>query len=171
MAQAGVALLLVLTAGGCANGQTNVTLPTSSPTVTARPSPISAEEAVRQSYTRYWAVLPEAEHADSESRRRQLLSGYATEPQLSTALRGINDLHAKDLTSAGYVMVHITKVHVEDARATVWDCQDATKALVQQRSTGRTVSRGVPNDQLRATLTRGSDGQWRIERFSPLKRC
>jgi hypothetical protein len=170
----------VLIAGGCGGGHRDATLPTTSapgaPSVSSSPtsaeaSPTSAEAAIRQSYTQYWAVLPQAEHADSESQRHQLLADYATDPQLGIALRGIDDLHGKDLTSAGHVVVHIEKVQVSTDKATLWDCQDATKALIQKRSTGKTISRGVPNDHLRATLTRGSDGRWRISQFAPLSRC
>jgi hypothetical protein len=134
-------------------------------------SATSVQDAIKQSYTQYWAVLPQAEHADSDSRRRQLLAEHSTEPQLSTALRGIDDLHAKDLTSSGYVVVHIRKVQVNGDTATVEDCQDATKALILKRSTGQAISRGIPNDLIRATLARGSDGQWRISRFGPRSRC
>lgn len=169
----GVALVLVLAIGACSDDDRDVALPSTSPPAApgSSASLTSAEEVVKCSYTQYWAVLPQAEQADSETLRRQLLSEYAAEPQLSTALRGINDLHAKDLTSSGYVVVHITKVQVNGGTATVWDCQDATKALIRKRSTGQTLSRGIPNDHVRATLSRGSDGRWRISRFSPLTRC
>lgn len=140
----GVGLLLVLLAA-CSSGHHDAKLPTGPasrpPAVSA--SPTSAEDAVRQSYTQYWAVLPQAEHADSGAQRRALLADYAIDPQLSTALRGIDDLHGKDLTSSGYVVVHIKKVQLKASTATVWDCQDATKALIQKRSTGKAVSRGV----------------------------
>jgi hypothetical protein len=172
-AGSGTGLLLVLLTGACDSRHQNVILPTGSapgaPSVSA--SPTSAEDAVRQSYTRYWAVLPDAEHADSETRRRQLLAGYSTDPQLTTALQGIDDLHGKDLTSSGYVVVHIEKVQLGIETATVWDCQDATKALIQKRSTGKLISRGVPNDHIQATLSRGSDGRWRISKFAPLSHC
>jgi hypothetical protein len=168
-----VGVTLVLLLGGCSNGDRDVSLPSTAPpgAPSASVSPTSVEDAVKQSYTQYWKVLPQAEHADSESRRRQLLVQYSTEPQLSTALRGINDLHAKDLTSSGYVVVHIKKVQVNGDKATVEDCQDATKALIRKRSTGQVISRGVPNDRIRATLKRGSDGRWRISRFGPRSRC
>jgi hypothetical protein len=169
----GVGLLLVLLASACGGGHHDATLPTvpASSAPAASASPTSAEDAIRQSYTQYWAVLPQAEHADSESWRRQLLSTYAIDPQLSTALRGIDDLHGRDLTSSGYVVVHIKKVQAGASTATVWDCQDATKALIRKRSTGKAVSRGVSHDYVRATLSRGSDGRWRISKFAPLAHC
>jgi len=160
-------------AASCGADERTVPLPSGS--ARGAPSPgtatQSAEDAIKHAYTQYWAVLPQAEQADSERRRRELLAPFATEPQLSTALRGINDLHARDLTSSGHVVVHIRDVRINGATATVWDCQDARKALIHKRSTGETISRGVPNDYIRATLSRGSDGQWRISRFSPLERC
>jgi hypothetical protein len=168
-----IGLLLVVLAGACGGRHPNAILPSTSdagaPRVSA--SPGSAEDAIKQSYTRYWAVLPEAEHADSETHRRQLLSDYSTDPQLTIALQGIDDLHGKDLTSSGYVIVHIEKLQIGGATAMVWDCQDATKALIRKRSTGKIISRGVPNDHLQATLSRGSDGRWRISKFAPLSHC
>jgi hypothetical protein len=169
----GVGLLLALLASACSSGHHDAKLPTgpasSPPAVSAAPT--SAEDAVRQSYAQYWAVLPQAEHADSESQRRKLLADYAIDPQLSTALRGIDDLHGKDLTSSGYVVVHIKKVQLGAGTASVWDCQDATKALIRKRSTGKAVSRGVSHDYVQATLSRGSDGRWRISKFAPLAHC
>lgn len=169
----GVGLLVVVLSGACSSRHHNAILPTRSdpgaPSVSA--SPTSADDAIRQSYTRYWAVLPDAEHADSETRRRQLLADYSTDPQLTIALQGIDDLHGKDLTSSGYVVVHIEKVQLGNDTATVWDCQDATKALIRKRSSGKIISRGVPNDHVRATLSRGSDGRWRISKFAPLSHC
>lgn len=170
----GAGVLLALLAGGFAggcSGHHDVALPTKTPPSAPSATPTSAEDAVRQSYTQYWAILPQAEHADNDASRRELLARYSTEPQLSTALHGIDDLHSKDLTSSGYVVVHIQSVQVSGDQATVWDCQDATNALIQQRSTGKTLSRGVPNDHIRAALSRGSDGQWRISQFAPLSRC
>jgi hypothetical protein len=169
----GVGLVLALLAGACGHGHHDVTLPTSSGNTApnASPSPTTAEDAIRQSYTQYWVVLPKAEHTDSESQRRRLLADYAVDPQLSTALRGIDDLHGRDLTSSGYVIVRIKKVQLVAGTATVWDCQDATHALIQKRSTGKAVSRGVSHDYLRATLLRGSDGRWRISKFAPLAHC
>jgi hypothetical protein len=168
----GTVLLLVLLTSACDGRHQNAILPTrSDPGAPSVSVSTSAEDAVRQSYSRYWAVLPDAEHADSETRRRQLLADYSTDPQLTTALQGIDDLHGKDLTSSGYVVVHIEKVQLGIDTATVWDCQDATKALIQKRSTRKIISRGVPNDHVQATLSRGSDGRWRISKFAPLSHC
>src|SRR4051812_40483988 len=94
-AWSGVALLFVALTSGCSARRGDAILPTSSapdaPSVSA--SPAGSDAAVRQSYTGYWAVLPKAEHSDSATRRRQLLADYAIDPQLATALQGIDDLH------------------------------------------------------------------------------
>lgn len=168
----GVGLLLVLSAGACGHGHHDATLPSTSartaPAVSA--SPTSDEDAVRQSYSRYWAVLPEAEHA-AEERRRQLLASYATNPQLSTLLRNIKNLHTKHQTSWGYAVVHIESVRVKAGEATVRDCQDSSHAGLMDTRTGKKTSLGVPKDPLSATLVRGTDGQWRINGFSAPGRC
>jgi hypothetical protein len=150
-----------------------VTLPTTSapgaPRVSS--SPTSAEDAVRQSYTQYWAVLPQAEQTPDEARRRQLLAAYATEPQLGTVLRNIKNLHTKNQTSWGYVVVHIESVQVNGDTATVRDCQDSSNAGLMDTKTGKKTSRGVPKDPLSATLQRGTDERWRINGFSIPGHC
>jgi hypothetical protein len=169
----GAGLLLVLVAGACGHGHHDATLPTASaptaPSVSA--SPTSVEDAVKQTYSQYWVVLPQAEQAATPDRRRQLLADYATQPLLGQVLSNIDKLHSKHLTSSGYVVVHVERVQVSGSKATVWDCQDSTRALLKNTSTGQVTSRGTPNDHLQATLTRGSDGRWRISKFSPLGRC
>ena len=173
LAWSGASLLLALGVGACSHKHPDAALPTSTApdAPNASTSPTSSDSAVRQSYTGYWSALPRAEHAIDEKQRRQLLEKYSIDPQLSKALQGINDLHSKGLTSSGYVVVHIEKVQMANDTATVWDCQDATKALIQKGKTGKAVSRGVPNDHIRATLSQGSDGQWRISKFAPLSHC
>lgn len=168
-----VAFFCVALTVACGGKHRDAILPTGSahdaPSVTA--SPVSADDAVRQSYTGYWAALPRAEHADDATLRRQLLTDYAMDPQLTNALQGIDDLHNKGLTSSGYVVVHIQKVQLGGDAATVWDCQDTTKAVIQKSGTGEIVSHGDPKDLIRATLSRGSDGRWRISKFASLSRC
>ncbi|GAA4101041.1 hypothetical protein [Actinomadura miaoliensis] len=169
---AGVALLLVL-AGSCSNGDRKTVLPSTSPpeAPTTSTATTSVEDAVRHAYTQYWMALPQAEQSSSNERRRQLLGEYATQPLLDDVLRNIDQLHARNLTSSGHIVVHIQKVQIGGNRATVWDCQDSTNAQVKNSRTGQVTSRGTPNDHLRATLARGSDGRWRINRISPLGRC
>lgn len=166
------ACLILVLASACGGGRHDVALPTKvsdGPGPSA--SPTSADEAISQAYARYWAVLPDAEHADSKVRRQQILADYLIDPQLSTALHGIDDLHQQGQTSSGYVIVHIKKIQVDGDAAKLWDCQDATKALLRKRSTGKIISRGVPNDHFRAALSRGSDGRWRISKFTVLGAC
>jgi hypothetical protein len=170
---AGVGVLLVLVVGACGKSHHAVALPTTSapaaPSVSA--SPTSAEDAVRQSYTQYWAVLPRAEQEVDGERRRQLLADYAAEPQLGTVLRNIENLHAKNQTSWGYVVVHIQSVQVAGNAATVRDCQDSSNAGLMDSKTGKKTSRGVLKDPLSATLVRGTDERWRISGFSIPGHC
>lgn len=168
-----VGALFVLIAGACGKSHHAVALPTTSapgaPSVSA--SPASPEDAVRQSYTQYWAVLPRVEQESDEGRRRQLLAPYATEPQLGTVLQNIKNLHAKNQTSWGYVVVHIESVQVTGNTATVKDCQDSSNAGLMDSKTGKKTSRGVSKDPLSATLERGTDERWRISGFSIPGHC
>lgn len=169
----GVGLLVALLTAACGGGHHDVTLPsTSAPGAPSVPaSPTSVEDAVKQVYSQYWVVLPQAEQATSPDRWRQLLADYAAQPLVDQVSSNIDKLHAKNLTSSGYVVVHIEKVQVKSDQASVWDCQDSTHALLTNSKTGQVTSRGTPNDHIRAMLTWGSDGRWRISKFSPLGRC
>ena len=92
--------MLVLLASGCSKGHRDVALPSAStpntPGITT--SSASAEETVRQVYTKYWQVLPQAEQADSRERRHQLLADYAVPSLVDEVSSNIDRLHAKDLT-------------------------------------------------------------------------
>lgn len=168
----GVGLLILLVAG-CGGGGHDVRLPTTS--APAAPpgsaSPVSADAAVRQSYTQYWATLPQAEHQATAGDQRRLLSRYATDPLLSEVIVNIGKLHASDVTSEGYVVVHVEKVQVTGANAEVVACQDSTHAFLKNTRTGKITVRGGPKDHARAVLIRGADGQWRVKRIFPLGTC
>jgi hypothetical protein len=166
--------LLMLAAVGCGGSDRgDVGLPTSSPPAAPSQSsaPVSADAAVRESYTRYWATLPQAEHEATEGGQRQLLSRYATDPLLSEVIANIGKLHSSDVTSEGYVVVHIEKVQVNGANAELRACQDSTHAFLRNTRTGKITNRGGSNDHARAVLIRGADGQWRVKRIFPLGRC
>jgi hypothetical protein len=166
--------LLLLAMAGCGGGDRgDVGLPTSSPPAAPSQvsSPASGEAAVRQTYTQYWATLPQAEHAATEGDQRRLLSRYATDPLLSEVIVNIGKLHSSDVTSEGYVVVHIEKVQVSGVNAELRACQDSTHALLRNTRSGKITNRGGSNDHARAVLIRGADGQWRVKRIFPLGRC
>ncbi|WP_147339699.1 hypothetical protein [Actinomadura spongiicola] len=163
-------LFAALLISACGGNDDPVSLPSS-----RAPSPPAAsttvQDAVKHSYSQYWVVLPQAEQSARPQHRRELLGQYAAQPLLDDVLGNIEELHAKNLTSIGHIVVRIEKVQVKGNQATVWDCQNSTNAQLKNSRTGKITSRGTPNDHLRATLARGSDRQWRITRISPLGRC
>jgi len=169
----GVGILLVLLAGACSDDEPDAKLPsTTAPGApTTSPSPTSVEDAVTQSYSQYWTVLPQAEQAKDPGQRQRLLADFLTNPLLTDVLKNIDAMHSKGLTSSGHIVVHAQKVQVKGDQATLWDCQDSTQALLKNARTEQVTSRGTPNDHVRATLGRGSDGRWRINHFTPLGRC
>jgi hypothetical protein len=115
--------------------------------------------------------LPQAEHQATEGDQRRLLSRYATDPLLGEVIVNIGKLHASDVTSEGYVVVHVEKVRVTGANAEVVACQDSTHAFLKNTRTGKITVRGGPKDHARAVLIRGADGQWRVKRIFPLGTC
>lgn len=168
----GVGLVILLVAG-CGGGSHDVRLPTTSAPAAppSSASPASADAAVRQSYTQYWATLPQAEHQATAGDQRRVLSRYATDPLLSEVIVNIGKLHASDVTSEGYVVVHVEKVQVTGSNAELMACQDSTHTRLRNTRTGKITNQNGSNTHVRAVVIRGTDGQWRVKRIFPLGRC
>jgi hypothetical protein len=164
---AGAMTALALATSACSTHHPKETLPA---THTQQASHTSAS-AIAQSYTRYWAVLPQAEHATGEATRRHMLAPYLAEPLLTRVLAHIDKLHAKSATTAGYIVVHIQRVQVIRSQATILDCQDSTHAITKNVKTGRIAKKGILHDPVEALLVHGPDGRWRIGGFRILKSC
>lgn len=175
----GASALLVIVSVAACGGQRSVSLPTTSAPTAPPASPTTPPTAsvptggtAEAAYTRYWTVLTQAEHTQNLDQRRQILAQSAAEPLLSDVLSNINKMHAQDETSSGYVVVHVKKTEAAGTRTQIWDCQDATHAVLKNAKTGEVTSRGAAHYYLRASLAHGTDGQWRLTKIVPLNgRC
>lgn len=144
---------------------------TSTPSSTPKqtPSPVSDEEAVTVAYRSLYPLGQRAEQTEAAS-RRTILARVATEPLLSRMLRGIAALRATDRVTWGTPVVHAFEVKVEDKRATLHDCQDATRTGQADARTGRHLTHGKSRTHLVATLNRGEDGVWRVSTLEQLEK-
>lgn len=158
---------ILVAAAGCGGHHHKVALPTS----TTRPRATPGRVAVRDAYLGYWKAVPRAEHASSARQRRRVLAPYTADPQLSTVLRNIRELHAHHRRSWGHIIVHIQRQKLDHDVATVWDCQDSRHAGLADSRSGRKLDHGVAGDKVRASLSRGGDHHWRIKHLVALGRC
>ncbi|MGH3284009.1 MAG: hypothetical protein ACRDPD_04885 [Streptosporangiaceae bacterium] len=153
---------------GC-GGQASVPLPPHSTTVhapTASPSPADTGSARAQVIAAYTAYFPasEAAEAAAPSRAQALLAPYAAQPYLGTVLAQMASYRARYEVASGYVIPHVIRVTVHGRLATVYDCQDASRATLTNTRTGTITPplKGSARTYLIASLVLGRDGRWRI---------
>jgi hypothetical protein len=130
-----------------------------SPAVSATPT--TEQERILAQYRGYWAALSPASEAPV-AQRKGILEPYATDPALSTALRGIRAAENLGQVYYGVIATHPEITKLTGGDASVRDCQDASKAGRKERDTGKIVTRGTTHDLALVTLKRGSDGVWRV---------
>jgi hypothetical protein len=169
-----VAVVLGLTAG-CGHGST-ADLPTKrAPSVgrletrSASP-PMSPKDIASAAYAASFAAVNEALQSPPE-RIRSILSNYMTGEFLDFQIRQLLDEQARHLEPWGRVVVHITTVDIQQDRATIHDCQDASNAGLADAQTHQLVPelRGVAHRNLTAKLTLGGDGRWRVSNLTQFK--
>jgi len=125
------------------------------------PSGSSEAERVLAQYATFWTLITPASRA-APSSRRAMLAPYATDPELSRLLRGLLATDAVDQQDYGAPIPHARVTTIRGNTAGVFDCQDASRAGLASRSSGRRLTRGVSRNPVNATLLRGPDGQWRM---------
>ena len=92
---------------------------------------------VDAAYRRFWAVSVTVS-GRPPGEWRKVLSAVATEPLLSHLVEGFADQRARSRADYGAVVVRPTVVALERGRASIVDCQDAS------RSGERDVDSGLP---------------------------
>lgn len=161
------AVCVALSSAGCSSDQPAVALPTESPAPelpsgldSLSPTASDAEE-IRHVHRQYLLLL-ERVATMPESERRQQLAEFMTEPQLTRTLKGVAELEAKNLTTYGSVVSTITHLDIRGRTATLKDCRDSSASGLMDKSTGKKINRGVPEDSTKTTLVKGRDGRWRV---------
>ncbi|WP_395111469.1 hypothetical protein [Actinomadura sp. SCN-SB] len=91
------------------------------------------------------------------------------DPQLSHVLKIVTRHKSDDLATYGSVIVNIRSVDIQNGRASVRDCQDATNSGLRNTRTNKKINRGVPDRHIEATLRKGPDGRWRVSEYNLLK--
>lgn len=165
----GTALLCAAVSATACSGPTTGDNPTLSATATsAAPSPAATgrldattEAAVLNAYRRFWMVAGEVGRQPT-SRWRTRLEPVTTDPFLSELLEGLAEQQERGAVDFGAVQVRPTIATLTPTRASVLDCQDASRSGEADRTTGEVISTGSSRTAFTATLTRDATGRWKV---------
>ncbi len=91
-----------------------------------------------------------------------------SDPQLSRVINRVRQLKAEHLTSYGKSIPHVQSVQIHGNKAILHDCLDAGNAGLQSSRTQKKVNRGLKKEGVKAHLSKGSDGQWRVVKIISL---
>ena len=158
--------LVVLTAG-CSDDPAQVTTPSASSTATTTSSPAASpardnEALILEQYGKFWAELSTTSRLDP-SERRETLARVAVDPQLSSVLKGFEDLDAKGHVLYGTNKPRPTvKIDADQQRAVVDDCQDSSAAGTAEKATGKRLTVGRPRNHVVVTMRLDADGAWKM---------
>jgi hypothetical protein len=170
----GMVLLSLLAAVGCGHADraadaSAARQPTASSGRSAGSSPSvplvlpGSDERARilADYRRFWAIAVTVSRRAPDS-WRSTMSAVAAEPLLSELLDGIAEQYRKGLVDYGAVVPRPRVVQASADRASVLDCQDASKSGALDIKTGIVKAAGSARTPMTCVLTRGVDGRWRV---------
>ena len=132
------------------------------PSTTMRdPQQQSAANAVVDAYRRFWEIATDVgNHPVKEWRPRLQL--VATDPFLSELLDGLSEQRQRGVVDFGTVDLRPTVATFLPTRASIIDCQDASRSGEADRFTGEVKTVGSSHTAFTATLTRSSSGRWQV---------
>ncbi|MGW1680095.1 hypothetical protein [Saccharopolyspora sp. NPDC002376] len=127
--------------------------------------PSSDERAeVERTYRDFWRITRNTttdRSAEWEAEVRQL-----TTPELADQITArARDQLASGVRLYGAVVAHVTSVEVTGDRASVQDCQDASRAGQADAVSGAPKNVGIQRNPVHATLSKGTDSHWRVDRI------
>jgi hypothetical protein len=123
--------------------------------------PPAARPAVDAAYRRFWDIAQTLDQ-HPEDQWRALLSQVAAEPVLTRILDGLQSRTRAGYRQFGVVVPRAVVVDLSGDRASVLDCQDASRSGEIDTATGLVATVGRPRTPVSASLVRGGDGRWRV---------
>lgn len=128
--------------------------------VPSRPDGAGTAE-VEQAYRRFWRV---AQKVDREpvQRWRGILETVAGDPLLKQLLDGLLQQRDRGIVQYGEVVPRPTVALLDGERASVVDCQDASRSGEVDRSTGEVERIGSARTPVAAVLQRDPRGRWKV---------
>lgn len=137
--------------------------PASSPSSDPAAQEAADRAAVEAAWDHFWEVVFQIVKTP-ETDRLSLLSTVAADPILSQLLTEARDSSAKSLDRYGVMVAHPywDEEIAGKPTAIMGDCQDSSGSGVTNTLTGERTTVGVSNNNLRAVLNKGADGNWRV---------
>lgn len=112
-------------------------------------------------YRRFWTVAASIGR-QPESQWRARLEAVAADPFLSELLEGLDEQQNRGVVDFGFVELRPTIATLLPTRASVLDCQDASRSGEIDRDTGDVTTVGSSRTSFTATLTKDPAGRWRV---------
>lgn len=121
----------------------------------------ASKQDVVAAYRQFWYV---AQHLDvqQETAWRATLARVATDPALTRILDELRGRVDAGYHQFGSVIPRPTAISVHGDRASVLDCQDASRTGELDDSTGLATNVGQARTPVAAVLVRGTDHRWRV---------
>ena len=127
----------------------------------AGPAPRTAA-AVERAYRQFWATAQAVDQRPPE-RWRPILSTVAAEPLLDQLLDGLADQRRNGTVMYGTVIPRPTVAQIARGRATVMDCQDASRSGELDADTGAIQRVGTARTPVAAVLRYDAQARaWRV---------
>ncbi|TDD41375.1 hypothetical protein [Saccharopolyspora elongata] len=148
---------------GCATAPP-ATLP-ADPSIVAPPGLPSDEHAVvERAYRDFWRITWNSTTErdgvwDAEVRR---VAGQELADQITSRAR---EQLAGGIRLYGAVVARVSSVQITGGQASVQDCQDASRAGQADLASGNPKNVGIARNLVHATLTKGPDAVWRVDRI------
>jgi hypothetical protein len=133
------------------------------PAASPSASKADARTQILAQYRGLWQTLTPASRAEA-SARRALLARYATDPALKSLLAGIATQRSKGHVYYGVdgLRPSVEAVSESQGTAVVNDCQDSTRAGLEDQATGRHLTIGKPRNLVVSTMHRSGSGEWLV---------
>jgi hypothetical protein len=112
-------------------------------------------------YRRFWLVAQQLDRWP-ENEWPSRLSQVAADPLLTRVQDGLRSQVETGYRQFGNVITRPVLVDLTGNRASLLDCQDASRSGELNSSTGEVTDVGRPRTPVAATLLRGADGRWRV---------
>lgn len=125
----------------------------------------NAEDQVVAAYKEFWQRLRYVED-EPQDEWKAYLGEVAVDPQLRISLQATRFQKLNGITLYGDVAHRITDVEINGDKATVDDCQDASKTGQADAKTGKRKTVGVARDPVRAAMKRIDNETWKVSKIT-----
>lgn len=146
---------------GPSTSSASASAPPATPAVPGTVARLAELRAVEAAYRRFWVVAGDVDkHPAGEW--RAILSEVAVDPLLTQLLDGYAAQTSRGLVEYGAVAPRPRVADLRSDRASIVDCQDASRAGQLDVESGQPRAVGSARTLVTAALRRAADGTWRV---------